>query len=117
MFETKESFSLWKKSFGLVWVKEPMLKQELLKIFHKNYIDGTEPEMVVMELVNLAGKLNFNERLSYEEIIRQLLIQEKVFKNGEGVPAIDSNVYSQNTMEFDGHNVKKKKKVPTNDFM
>jgi predicted nucleic-acid-binding protein len=111
ILEAKDSFSLWKKSFGLIWVKEPMLKQELLKIFHKTYIDGSEPELVVIELVKLAQKLNFNERLSFEEIIRQLLIQEKVFKNGEDVTINQSNIYSQSMIEFDGNTSKKKKKT------
>ena len=117
MLEAKNSFSLWKKAFGLIWVKEPMLKQELLKIFHKIYIDASEPEMVVSELVNLFLKLDFNEKLSCQEIIRQLLIQEKVFKNGESTVNSQPNLYSQSNLEFDGHSSKRKKTISKDDFM
>ena len=95
-----------------------MLKQELLKIFHKAYIDASEPEMVVMELVDLAMKLNYDERLSFEEIIRQLLIQEKVFKNGDNISKSSSNVYSQKISEVDDVSSKKSKKSTLkDDFM
>jgi hypothetical protein len=36
---------------------------------------------VVQNFVDYYLSLTFNEQLSFEEIIKQLLVQEKVFKN------------------------------------
>lgn len=119
ILDSEDSFHLWKMAFGLVWVKEPMLKQELLKIFHKTYIDASEPEMVVADLVRLAQKLNFNERLSFEEIIRQLLIQEKVFRSGEvdSEAPFESRAQSQSHVGAEGASKRKRRNAAKDDFM
>ena len=83
MMEVKHSARLWRKSLSLVWVKDPLVKQELLKIFHKLYIDGCIPELVVKMFIGFRMKLDVCTRASFDEIIKQLLIQERVFRNDQ----------------------------------
>ena len=116
MLETKGAFELWKKAFGLIWVKEPLLKQELLKIFHKIYVDASEPEMVVSELIDLALKLDFHQKLSFEEILRQLLVQEKEFRYGEKTEKYTSSE-NQAAIDFRNNPGNRKKNQFRDEFM
>jgi hypothetical protein len=65
----------------------------------------------------LALKLDFNEKLSFEEIIRQLLIQEKVFKSGNINEGYSTESQRRNLSKYKGEHKRLKKQDVKDDFV
>ena len=65
-------FDLFSLSFNLIWVKENAVKEELLKVFFKLYIEKKEPIQVVEEICYILKNIDQSKKICLEEIIKQL---------------------------------------------
>lgn len=69
-------FPIFYKCFNLIWTKEQVVKEELLLIFHRTYIQGLIPRRVIDNIHTLYSECDFNTLICVEEIISQLFKRE-----------------------------------------
>lgn len=72
LYKFEGYFELFSLSFNLIWVKENVVKEELLKVFFKLYIEKKEPIEVVEDICYILKNIDQSKKICLEEIIKQL---------------------------------------------
>lgn len=70
-------FSLLRLAVSLVWARERPIKSELLRVFHAHLIGDLPPEAVISGLAEFYAESDAGEKLSVDEILRQLLAAQE----------------------------------------
>jgi hypothetical protein len=87
--ELKSSRPLFFESFKLIWIKEQQIKDELLRIFHRVFINKYSAEQVIENLISVFNECDLNARVSLEEIVNQLLKRDCDERDGKANHGID----------------------------
>lgn len=61
-----------RNSFNLIFVKEPVVKFELLRVFYKLYVEGLEPQLVIENLIDVFLSCDSTQKICFEEILKKL---------------------------------------------
>lgn len=80
--DIEKARSLFLESFKLVWIKEVQIRDELLLIFHRAFINKFPADTVIENLVNVINQSDLNSRISVEEILNLLMKRDVDEKEG-----------------------------------